>query len=275
MTKVLTDAAVRQYHKDGYWFPLRIMSAADAAAVRADVEDVEQNRLNEIGGRLRHKPHLFLKPLDDLVRNETLLDAVEDLIGPDILCWAAAFFTKEANDPAYVSWHQDATYWGLSEPDVVTAWVALSPATIESGAMKVAPGSHRDGALPHVETYHEHNLLTRGQEVQVEVDEREAVDMTLEPGEVSFHHVQLVHGSGPNRSDDRRVGYAIRYIPTRVKQLLADDSALLVRGHDAYGHFTLETSPDESFSSAGIRSYIEANERHNAILYQGAEQNRG
>lgn len=275
MPKLLSSSEVAQYERDGYLFPLRIMSTEDAARVRAEVEDVEQNRLDDIGGKLRHKPHLFLKSLDAIVRNEKLLDAVEDLIGPNILCWAAAFFTKEANDPAFVSWHQDATYWGLSEPDVLTAWVALSPASIESGAMKVVPASQAAGQLPHVETYQDNNLLTRGQEVQVDVDENTAVNMTLEPGEASFHHVRLVHGSGPNQTDDRRIGYAIRYIPTRVHQLLARDSAMLVRGRDEFGHFELEQSPDADFSPQSIRNYLDANERHNAILYQDAEQNRG
>ena len=109
----------------------------------------------------------------------------------------------------------------------------------------------------------------------VDVDENTAVNMTLEPGEASFHHVRLVHGSGPNQTDDRRIGYAIRYIPTRVNQLLARDSAMLVRGRDEFGHFELEQSPDADFSPQSIRNYLDANERHNAILYQDAEQNRG
>ncbi len=268
------DFAAR-YERDGYAFPLRVLSADEAAGARADVEALERDRLAEIGGRLRHKPHLLLTSLAAIVGNERLLDAVEALIGPDILCWASLFFTKEANDPAFVSWHQDSTYWGLNEPELVSAWVALSPSTVASGALRVIPGSHTLDQLPHAESWREHNLLTRGQEVQVEVDEARAVDIELQPGEASFHHIRIVHGSGPNRSADRRLGFAIRYIPTRIRQLLGEDSAMLVRGRDDYGHFAPDRLPETDLSPAAIARYEAANERHNAILYAGAAQNRG
>ena len=126
---------------------------------------------------MKQKPHLLFTWLDELVRDDAVLDAVEGVIGPDILCWASSFFTKEAHDPSYVSWHQDLTYWGLEPADIVTAWIALSPSTPESGCMRVVPGSHKRDVLPHTETFAAHNLLSRGQEVQVEVDEREAKDV--------------------------------------------------------------------------------------------------
>jgi len=194
---------------------------------------------------------------------------VEDVIGPDILCWNTSFFTKEARSPGFVSWHQDATYWGLSEPDVVTAWVAFTESTSRNGNMRVVPGSHRT-PVPHVDTFDPDNLLTRGQEVTVEVDESQAADILLQAGEMSLHHVLIVHGSGANPSDDRRIGFAIRYIPTRVRQTGGPrDSATLVRGEDAFGHFEPEPRPDADLDPAMLALHAEISDRQARILYRG------
>ena len=146
---------------------------------------------------------------------------IEDVIGPDILCWSTTFFTKEAHSPSFVSWHQDATYWGLSTNDVITAWVAFADAPVESGAMKFWPGSHLKNQLEHRDTFASDNLLTRGQEIAVDVPDGQGVDVPLKAGEMSLHHVLLAHGSGPNTTADRRIGYAIRYIPPHVRQIKA------------------------------------------------------
>jgi hypothetical protein len=230
MAKILSPAAIAQYERDGFYHPLRALDAGQVARCRRDVERVERESLDAIGGAFRHKPHLLLTSLDAAVRNETILDAVEDLIGPDILVWASLFFTKEPGEAGYVGWHQDSTYWGLSGPEMVNVWLALSPATVASGAMRMLPGSHLSGQIPHRETYAEKSLLTRGQEVEADIDEDEAVDVLLEPGEFSLHHIRVIHGSGPNKGDDRRMGFTIRYIPTHLHQIHGRDRALLVRG---------------------------------------------
>ncbi len=194
------------------------------------------------------------------------------MIGPNILCWSTSFFVKEPHDPSFVSWHQDATYWGLNSPDVVTAWVALSPSTIPAGAMRVMLGTHRE-QVTHRDTYDQNNLLTRGQEVSVEVDETKAVDLVLEPGEMSLHHVLIVHGSEPNRADDRRIGFAIRYVPTYVKQIAGErDSAVLVRGVDDYHHFDLEERPDGDMTPAAIARHQAITERQVKVLYRGTDR---
>jgi ectoine hydroxylase-related dioxygenase (phytanoyl-CoA dioxygenase family) len=262
----LSDAAVARYHRDGYVFPLRVMGEDAARGLRARLEDFEAGK--PLAGGLRHKTHLLFTWCWDAIHNAAVLDAVESVIGPDILCWSTTFFIKEARDPGYVSWHQDSTYWGLSAPDVITAWIALSPATIESGAMKVIPASH-GAQVAHRETFHKHNLLSRGQEIEVEVDGAKAVDLLLQPGEMSLHHVRLVHGSEPNRSADRRIGLAIRYIPTRLKQKLGRDGAVLVRGVDRYHHFEPEPRPDADLSPAARAAHQLAHERSMAILYAG------
>ena len=272
MPKFLSEIQIAQYERDGFYHPLRALDADEVARTRRDVEKVERESLDDIGGAFRHKPHLLLKSLDAAVRNEKILDAVEDLIGPNIFVWASLFFTKDLGDPRFVGWHQDSTYWGLSGPEVINVWLALSHATVASGAMRILPGSHLQGQMSHRETYNKKSFLTRGQEVEAEIDEDEAVDILLEPGEFSIHHIRAIHGSGPNNGDDRRMGFTIRYIPTHLHQIHGRDRALLVRGKDEFGHFDHETSPDGDLSEQAIANYVSANEAHNAILYKGAAE---
>lgn len=269
MPRRLSGDDIERYNREGFLFPLRAISEQEAAACRAKLEAAEAGLSATLVGALRHKPHLLFTWLDAIVRHRAVLDAVEDLVGPDILCWSSLFFTKAANTPTFVSWHQDSTYWGLSSPEVVTAWVALSPSTVEAGAMQVIPGSHLKDQMPHRETFAPNNLLTRGQEVMVEVDASQAVDIVLRPGEMSLHHVRLVHGSPPNRSTDRRIGYAIRYIPTHVRQLVGRDAALLVRGSDRFGHFEPERPPAADLHPDAIEQHAASAALHASILYAG------
>jgi non-heme Fe2+,alpha-ketoglutarate-dependent halogenase len=220
---------------------------------------------------MRHKSHLLFTWLAGLVRRSSILDTVEDLHGPDLLCWTTNFFIKEAADPAFVSWHQDSTYWGLSEPDVVTAWVAFTEATEANGAMEYIPGSHKLDQIPHRDTFAKHNLLTRGQEVMVQVDRSPRRIITLRPGEMSLHHVRLVHGSPPNPSNDRRIGFAIRYIPTMVAQLAGEDSATLVRGEDRHHHFISEPQPTRDLDPEFVALHRTITERNAKILYRGTD----
>jgi non-haem Fe2+, alpha-ketoglutarate-dependent halogenase len=266
----LSQAQIRRYHEQGYLCPIPVLSPERAAAYRRKLEAAEAANGGPFRGAMKQKPHLLFTWLDELARDDGVLDAVEGVIGPNILCWASGFFTKEAHDPSYVSWHQDLTYWGLEPADIVTAWVALSPSTPESGCMRVVPGSHKQDVLAHAETFAEHNLLSRGQEIQVEVEERDAVDVVLRPGEMSLHHVKLIHGSGANQADDRRIGFAIRYVPTYVRQTAgAEDSAMLVRGVDTYGHFLEETPPAADLDEAALAQHAAVTARAAQILMRG------
>lgn len=270
MPKILTPAQVEQFRRDGYVHPIRIMSESQAAALRTKLETFEAGTGGPLKGDLRHKTHLLFPWLADLVHNQTVVDAVEDLYGPDLFCWSSSFFIKEPRNPAYVSWHQDSTYWGLNKTDIVTAWIALSPSIRANGAMEVIPGTHLLQQIPHRDTFAKDNLLTRGQEVAVEVDPAKAVTLELQPGEMSLHHVLLVHGSAPNPSDLRRIGFACRYMPTSVKQMAGDrDSATLVRGTDAYGHFEHEPRATRDLDPAFVTLHREIAERNARILYRG------
>jgi non-haem Fe2+, alpha-ketoglutarate-dependent halogenase len=265
----LASAAVEQYRRDGFYFPIRVLPPAEAHAMRRRLEAVEAEHGGRLTGEIRHKPHLLFTWLADLVRHPAILDAVEDVLGPNLLVWSTSFFIKEARDPAYVSWHQDATYWGLSAPDVMTAWVAFTDATVENGAMRMVPGSH-DEQLAHRDTFAPHNLLSRGQEIAVEVDEARGVDILLGAGEMSLHHVRMVHGSPANRSADRRIGFAIRYIPTYVKQIAGDgDNAMLVRGVDEHHHFAPEYPPASDLAPEARTHHAAVMARSAKILYRG------
>jgi non-heme Fe2+,alpha-ketoglutarate-dependent halogenase len=268
VTTALSPAALDRYRRDGFYFPIRVLGAAEALEYRRRVEAVEADHGGRLGGELRQKPHLLFTWLADLVRHPAILDAVESVLGPNLLVWSSSFFTKEARDPAFVSWHQDATYWGLSEPDVLTAWVAFTEATVENGAMRMVPGSHTE-QLAHRDTFAPHNLLSRGQEIAVAVDEGRGVDVVLGAGEMSLHHVRMVHGSPANRSGDRRIGFAIRYVATRVRQLAGEDSALLVRGVDEHRHFAPERVPAADLTPEARAHHAEAVARAATILYRG------
>jgi ectoine hydroxylase-related dioxygenase (phytanoyl-CoA dioxygenase family) len=272
MSKLLTAEQVACYRRDGYYFPVRVMSADEARSYRKRLQAQERALGGPLSGNMRHKVHLLFTWANELARHPTILDAVEDVIGPDILCWSTTFFTKEAHSPSFVSWHQDATYWGLSTSDVITAWVAFADAPVESGAMKFWPGSHLKNQLDHRDTFAADNLLSRGQEIAVEVPEGEGVDVPLAAGEMSLHHVLLVHGSGPNATGDRRIGFAIRYIPPHVRQLKVRDSATLVRGTDRYGHFDLEPAPQRDLDAAALAAHRDAVERSAKALYAGTDR---
>jgi non-haem Fe2+, alpha-ketoglutarate-dependent halogenase len=215
MPKLLSSSAIEAYRRDGFYFPVPALSTREVARYRECLEKHEAQTGAPLQGNWRHKAHLLFTWVDEIVRHPTILDAAEDILGPDLFCWTTNFFIKEARSPGFVSWHQDAFYWGLSRDDVMTAWVALSPANLESGCMKFLPGSHNQDHLQHIDTFHKDNLLSRGQEIAVDVDAEASVDCILEPGEISLHHVKLVHGSEPNRSADRRIGLAIRYQATQ------------------------------------------------------------
>ncbi len=269
MAKILTQEQIDRFWRDGCVFPIRVMSEAEATEVRRSLEAHEAREGKPLRADLREKSHLLFTWLADLVRQDRVVDAVEDLYGPNILCWATNFFIKEPNDPAFVSWHQDSTYWGLDKPDVVSAWIALTPSNASNGAMGFIPGTHTVDQIPHRDTFGEHNLLTRGQEVAVEVDESKAVRIDLEPGEMSLHHVRLVHGSPPNPSNHRRVGFVVRYLPTHVAQTGGEDSATLVRGVDEHHHFELEPRPPTDMDPEFVALRKRLIERNSKIFYRG------
>lgn len=236
MPKKLSPAQVEQFHREGYVFPFRAFEAERAHGYRQRIEDYERAVGHDANRTLKIKGHLAFPWLMEIATTPAILDAVEDLIGPDILLFGSSIFAKNARDPRYVSWHQDSAYFGLTPHAEVTAWVALSEASTEHGCLRVLPGSHRGPALKHVETFAEDNMLAKGQAL-MGIDDTLAVDMPLRPGEFSLHHEQTAHSSLPNRSTDRRVGFAFFFIPASVRSIHPGGRATLVRGEDRHGHW--------------------------------------
>lgn len=272
MPKVLDQAAIASYQESGVHFPVPVLSPEEAAALVLRFEEVQARDGSRISpnNNQMHNSHMVLTWVSDLIRHPKLLDAVEDILGPNILCWNTQFFAKGSRDPRFVSWHQDSTYYGLSSTEVMTAWIALTPSVRENGCLRVVPGSHKS-QVEHIDTFDEKNFLTRGQEIAVKVNEDEVVDVELQPGQASFHNVRIFHGSEPNSADFPRIGFAIRYIPTHVYQTTGlRDSATLVRGVDTYGHFNLEPPPESDLHPDAMARHAASVDMQLQILYAGA-----
>jgi hypothetical protein len=272
----LSEEQISQYESDGYVFPVPVLESAEVASLRAKLEAFEAKQ----GGRLtpsqRGKSFLLFEWLDALIRDPRVLDPVEQLIGPDILCWNTIFWIKDVGSRSFISWHQDTTYWGLSSRNVVTAWLALAPASVQAGCMKVMPGTHRGDVLPHEDTFDGDNMLSRGQTILDGVDETRAVHMPLAAGEMSLHDYRLAHGSGPNLSDDRRIGVSMHFMPPDTRQVVGGwDTAALVRGRDRGGHFELTPRPRFDMDPDCVAFHQRASKAMHEVLYAGAAKDTG
>lgn len=263
------------YERDGFVFPYDAVSEDEARAIRADLEAAEvelANRPDDLA-LLRAYPDRVLPSFDNLIRKPSLVAAATQILGPDLMVWSAGLFVKEANTPHFVTWHQDLTYWGLDDAKELTAWVALSPATTQSGCMRFVPGSHRENIVPHVDSFAKDNLLSRGQEIAVDVNEDDAVNVVLHTGQASLHHGHLFHSSGPNTTADRRIGVAIRYMPPSMKQQSGDRSLVAhVNGSDNYGHFTIAPPPKGRLLEEDFERCRKDAQIKRRVLYAGAEQ---
>lgn len=232
------------FRNTGVLFPVQVLSAAEISEALGALRLIEAAPAAIRKSLLAHKSHLVSKTLNALIRHRRILGTVEQIIGPNILVWGSDFFVKEPETPNFVSWHQDAAYWGLMPDDIVTAWIALTPSTPENGCLQVVPGTHVEALMPHTNTFARENMLSRGQTIEGRLLNSQAIDVVLAPGQMSIHHVKIAHASGPNRSGQRRVGFAIRYIAAHVRQQRdIVDTATLVQGVHVPGTFALERSP--------------------------------
>ena len=265
------------YEKDGFFFPYDVTGEAEATALLADLEAAEaalggdRDRLS----MLRSYPSQLLPSFAGLIRHPRLIEAVSQIIGPDLLVWSCGFFIKEAGSRSYVSWHKDLNYWGLDGDREVTAWFALTPATVEHGCMRFVPGSHRRKDVAHVDSFAPDNLLTRGQEIAVEVDEASAVNVLLRAGQASFHHGHMFHASGPNMTGSRRLGVAIRYVAPSMKQVSGDKLLVShVSGKDEYGHFEIMPAPAGRLQAEDFDRARRNTDMKRDILYKGVTPER-
>ena len=257
MAKVLDEAQIAQYRQDGYLFPFPALSAQELAECNAGLARFEEwlgTPVNQGDFRWRSGSYVFLPWVDALVRHPRILDAVEDLIGPDILVYTATWFIKEAQSPAFAAWHQDATYFGLVPNDQhVTAWIALSNASAEAGCMEVASSQGRPRQMHHAALRLANSINGAGQAIVEPVDQSGTAMMELPAGSFSLHNTLCRHRSAPNRADHRRIGLGISYIPAHSR--LSGSvrmCARLVRGQDSGGHFDLIPAPEGERDPAAL-----------------------
>lgn len=268
MDEIDIPALHAAYQRDGYVSPITVMTPDEALALRAHVEALERDHAaGDIKGILLNNPHYVLRLAYDLIHHPRIVAAARAALDEDVLCWSTGFFIKEPGDGKFISWHQDLHYWGLEGGDEVTAWLAFAPSTPESGCLRVIPGSHRIDDVEHRDTWNPDNLLSRGQEI-VGVEEDRAVDLVLQPGQISLHHGDTFHGSRPNVSGDRRIGFTIRYMTPAMRQIRSDrDWACRVSGNDLYGHFLPFGRPQRDLDPADIAFRQETIEQLHDVFY--------
>ena len=274
MPKILSQQQINHYHEFGYVSPIDVMSEDEAAAYLQKLEETESNYPDEINAQNRNNAHLSFSFLDQLVHHPVIVDAVEDLIGPNISLWGSVLFIKEPQSEGFVSWHQDATYMGIYPHDFVTPWLALTPSNVNNGCMSMVPGSHINHIRPHEDTFDENNILTRGQRV-TDVDTTKAVNLILKPGQMSLHHGEIIHGSLPNKSQKRRVGYAMQgFMPPQSTQIIGENFWTPIRGNNERENSTSLQRPAFDMDPIGVENRNRVNKNWSEILYAGAKQKR-
>ncbi len=269
----LTSLEVEHYREHGWIAPIDVMSETEASEVLAALEAAEADHPTELHAEHRNNAHLAFAFLADLATDDRIVDAAESIVGPDISLSSTVLFAKEPDSAAFVSWHQDAFYMGLEPASFVTAWLALSPSSRESGCVSVIPGTHRARA-DHHDTFGQDNILTRGQTITA-VDEAAAIDLELRPGQMSLHHPWLIHGSQPNRSASRRVGIALQgYLGSDVRPIRGEQYVLPIRGAPPHESFRVASPPARDLDPDAVAARAAANAALAAMLYDGAEQTR-
>ena len=274
MGKVLTKQQIDSFHEQGFISPIDVISEDEARSYALRLEEAEQQFPEALNAENRNNVHLGFKLFDELAFHPIVHDAVEDLIGADFSLWGSVLFAKEPKSSHFVSWHQDGTYMGLWPHEFVSPWIALTESNLESGCMSMIPGSHRDGIQSHRDTFAEDNILTRGQEIP-DIDEDSAVHLILKPGQMSIHHARVIHGSQPNRSRNRRVGFVLQvFAPAGTRQNIGENLWLPVRGNCAQDDVEYLDRPEFDMDPKGAASRQRANDNWANILYQGASKKR-
>jgi len=266
----LTPQQYKQYEDKGFVAPLDVLTKDEAEEVKTEIEFIEKKWPNELEGLGRNYIHLISPVFDKVVHNSKILDAVESIIGKNILACGTTLFIKNPDEKEFVSFHQDAKYIGLEPHNWVTAWVAVTDSNEENGCMRMWSGTHKLDLKKHIEKfdYNEGNLLTRGQTVEnVSLKETEAV--VLKAGQMSLHHPRVVHGSGVNKSKERRIGFVIQsYIGNNVKQVLGKMYVQKARGKDFFNYHDYVERPKVIMVEKDNNVRKIANEELSKIFYK-------
>ena len=266
----LSPNQLKQYEDEGFVSPINIFSKEKAKEVRDEIELIENEMPGELDKSGRYNAHLISPLLDEVTHHPKILDAVQSLIGEDILVCGTTLFIKNPNEKGFVSYHQDAKYIGLEPHNWVTAWVAITDSNENNGCMRMWSGSHKDNLKEHDQKFNQGNLLTRGQTVK-NVPKEETTPLVLTAGQMSLHHPTTVHGSELNKSDDRRIGFVIQsYIGTNVQQILGKNSVQLARGVDNYNFHEKIVRSKSLMNINDLKLKKKENDNLQEIFYKGA-----
>ena len=268
----LSSNQLKQYKDKGFVSPIDIFSKDKAKEIRKEIELIEREIPNELEKSGRYNAHLISPLLDEVTHNSEILDAVQSLIGKDILVCGTTLFIKNPNVKGFVSYHQDAKYIGLEPHNWVTAWVAITDSNEHNGCMRVWSGSHKDNLKDHDQNFNERNLLTRGQTIK-NVPKKKTTPLILKAGQMSLHHPTVVHGSDLNHSNDRRIGFVIQsYIGTNVKQVLGINSVQLARGKDNFKFHKKIGRPKSLLDKNDLKIKKRENDNLQEIFYKGSSK---
>tara|TARA_B100001173_G_scaffold69655_1_gene59140 strand:+ start:961 stop:1788 length:828 start_codon:yes stop_codon:yes gene_type:complete len=268
----LSSNQLKQYKDKGFVSPINIFSKDKMKEIRNEIELIENTIPGELEKSGRYNAHLISPLLDEVTHNSKILDAVQSLIGENILVCGTTLFIKNPNEQGFVSYHQDAKYIGLEPHNWVTAWVAITDSNEHNGCMRMWSGSHQDILKQHDQKFNEGNLLTRGQTVS-NVPKNETEPLILKAGQMSLHHPKVVHGSDLNHSNDRRIGFVIQsYIGTNVKQVLGKNSVQLARGIDKFNFHEKIERTKSLMEKNDLKIKKQENSYLQEIFYSGSEK---
>ena len=268
----LNEKQLKDYEDHGFVAPIDVLTLEEATKIKEEIEYIEKKWPDELIGLGRNNVHYISPIFDQVCHNSKILDAVESIIGKDILVGGTTLFIKDTDKKGFVSWHQDAKYIGFEPHNWVTAWLAITDANEESGCMRMWSGSHKEKIKKHKDTFNENNLLTRGQTVQ-NVPLEDTTPNILKAGQLSLHHPMIVHGSGSNKSNTRRIGFVIQsYIGTNVDQVIGKVYVQQARGKDNFKYHEHTKRPSELMSKEDINIRIKANNELSKIFYNDAKK---
>ena len=268
----LTAKQLEHYKNKGYVSPVNALSSSEAKEIRDEIEKIEKDWPSALEGINRNYIHLISPIFNKVCLNKNILDAVQSIIGKNILICGTTLFIKNPNEKGFVSFHQDAKYIGLEPHNWVTVWLAVTDANEQNGCMRMLPGSHKENLKTHEEKFDENNLLTRGQTI-TNVSLNKTDPIILKAGQISLHHPTIVHGSGLNHSNDRRIGFVIQsYIGDNVDQVIGKMYVQRARGEDKYKHHEYSKIPLELMGKNEVNSQNKANEELAKIFYSGSKK---
>ena len=268
----LSANQLKQYKDEGFVSPINIFSKKKAKEIRDEIELIEKEIPEELKNSGRYNAHLISPLLDEVTHDQKILDAVQSLIGEDILVSGTTLFIKNPIEKGFVSYHQDAKYIGLEPHNWVTAWVAITDSNERNGCMRMWSGSHKDNLKQHDQKFNVGNLLTRGQTVKG-VPKDKITPLVLSAGQMSLHHPTIVHGSDLNKSNDRRIGFVIQsYIGANVKQVLGKHGVQIARGKDDFNFHKRIGRTKSLMNKDDIRLKKQENDHLQRIFYNGSSK---